>query len=223
MAHYWYSCGVPQQRQTNRQTDGTMGWFEWGANRNFSATHPLGLNDDSDVQVASSNKFSTTPSYIQPTPLAHNTSFLLNSWVPSPVTLSLPMIRRWYMAARPLSEQSADSGRRWKDSTTTPIPTLHYIPSPSSPIDMWRRKSWLIFVQRQCSALLCVAPIDMSSCPRPAVNSLVAQWDAPPPCPQIQFTNTNTIYKYNYKYNTESRPLSSSGQIYFESPGVHLC
>ena len=132
MAHYWYSCGVPQQRQTDRQTDGTMGWFEWGANRNFSATHPLGLNDVSDVQVASSNKFSTTPSYIQPTPLAHNTSFLLNSWVPSPVTLSLPMIHRWYMAARPLSEQSADSGRRWKDSATTPRP------NPTQPL--WARQ-----------------------------------------------------------------------------------
>ena len=131
MAHYWYSCGVPQQRQTNRQTDGTMGWFEWGANRNFSATHPLGLNDVRDVQVASSNKFSTTPSYIQPTPpLVHNTSFLLNSWVPSPVTLSLAMIHRWYMAARPLSERSADSGRRWKDSTKPPPPILPTQPYP---------------------------------------------------------------------------------------------
>ena len=90
-------------------------------------------------------------------------------------------------------------------------PPPHPNPTPlSSPIDMWRRKSWLIFVQRQCSALLCVAPIDMSSCPRPAVNSLVAQWDAPPPCPQIQFTNTNTkTIEIPIQY--KDLPLSSSG------------
>ena len=196
-----------------------MGWFEWGANRNFSATHPLGLNDVRDVQVASSNKFSTTPSYIQPTPLVHNTSFLLNSWVPSPVTLSLPMIHRWYMAARPLSERSADSGRRWKDSTTTPPYSQPYpLRARQLTCDVVNR-GWFLYKD---TSLLCVAPIDMSSCPQPAVNSLVAQWDAPPPCPQIQFTNTNTkTIRIQVQY--KDLPLSSSGQIIFESPGVHHC
>ena len=181
-----------------------MGWFEWGANRNFSATHPLGLNDVRDVQVASSNKFSTTPSYIQPTLLVHNTSFLLNSWVPSPVTLSLPMIHRWHMAGRPLSERSADSGRRWKDSTTTPpiLPTLH---SPSSPIDMWRRKSWLIFVQRHFSTVCGTdwhVQLSTTSC---KLISRSMRRAAP--------LSSNTIYQYKYKDNTNTSTIQRSALV----------
>ena len=153
MAHYWYSCGVPQQRQTDRQTEQWGGLNEEPIETSRPPTHlVLMMSEMCRWPVATSSRphlHTSNRLLLYITPASYWTVGFLHQ------SLSLAMIHRWYMAARPLSERSADSGRRWKDSTTTTHTTNPTCPSASSPIDMWRRKS-LIFVQRQCSALLCL-------------------------------------------------------------------
>ena len=86
-----------------------------------------------------------------------------------------------------------------------PPPILPTLPSASSPIDMWRRKSWLIFVQRHFSTVCGTdwhVQLSTTSC---KLISRSMRRAAP--------LSSNTIYQYKYKDNTNTSTIQRSALV----------
>ena len=84
-----------------------------------------------------------------------------------------------------------------------PIPPT--LPSASSPIDMWRRKSWLIFVQRHFSSVRGTdwhVQLSTTSC---KLISRSMRRAAP--------LSSNTIYQYKYKDNRNTNTIQRSALV----------